>query len=322
MKFDISKVTRLFSKMGRALKHVGPEIAIVGGTVGLVAAGVVACTKTPKAIEVIEKHKKGMAILDEANEKGEMANGETYSVEQYKQDKITVCTQTGVQFLKVYAVPLTIATISVVSILTGGKVFRKRLTSLGAAYALLEQNFGKYRNNVIEKFGKDVDDELRFGTKKTLVEKEVVDENGEKKTVLEEAKTTTYDGYSQYARFFDESSTEWNKDGGRNLSFVTQIQSWANDRLRLEGVLFLNDVYKMLGLARTEAGQHVGWVYDPSNSTIDNYVDFGITDILRDKTKVKEYMTDQERTILLDFNCDGRIDKEFTKFENRPFFKR
>lgn len=322
MKFDISKVTRLFSKMGRAIKHAGPEIAIISGTVGLVTAGVIACTKTPKAIEIIEQHKKDMDILAEANEKGAMANGEPYPVEQYKQDKITVCTQTGLKFLKVYAIPLTLAAVSVVSILSGGKVFRQRLTSLGAAYALLEQNFGKYRDGVIEKFGKDIDDELRFGTKTELVEKEVIDENGNKKTELEEVKTTTYDGHSDYARFFDESSIYWEKDGGRNLAFVQQVQAWCNDQLRNEGVLFLNDVYKQLGIARTEAGQHVGWVWDPNNDKIDRYVDFGITDILTDKARVKEFMTDRERTLLLDFNCDGRIDREFEKFEKIPCIKR
>ena len=61
----------------------------------------------------------------------------------------------------------------------------------------------------------------------------------------------------------------------------------------------------MLGIERTKAGQIVGWVYDEDNPLGDNYVDFGIYDINREKSR--DFVNGYERVILLDFNVDGNI---------------
>jgi hypothetical protein len=87
--------------------------------------------------------------------------------------------------------------------------------------------------------------------------------------------------------------------------FLRAQQQYANDKLRANGHLFLNEVYDMLGIPRTKAGQVVGWVYDAENPIGDNYVDFGIYDIHRET--VRNFVNGYERTILLDFNVDGNI---------------
>lgn len=108
--------------------------------------------------------------------------------------------------------------------------------------------------------------------------------------------------YSIYARFFDESSSVWSKDAEQNLTFLKLQQQNANAKLKVQGYLFLNDVYDMLGIARTKAGQVVGWVYDENNTRGDNYVDFGIY-----KDGNRTFVNGYERSILLDFNVDGNI---------------
>lgn len=321
MKFDISKVTRLFCKMGRGLKNAAPEIAIVGGVVGMVGAAVIACKETPKAMKQIEEHKEKMKIVDDSLENGVTAAGETYSEEDAKHDRTMILVQDGLQIVKTYAPALILATVSIVSILAGGKIFRKRVTALTSAYALLESRFGKYRDGVIEKFGADIDKELRYGVKNTLVEEKTTDENGNEKTEVKEAKTTTYNGYSDYARIFDETNPYWQKDGKFNLTFLQTRETWMCDKLRIKGVLFLNEVYEELGFERTPEGQLVGWVYDPSNPMTDNYVSFGLTDIYRDKDLVNNIMHNRERSFMLDFNCDGRILEKFAKFEKVPMTK-
>lgn len=107
---------------------------------------------------------------------------------------------------------------------------------------------------------------------------------------------------STYARFFDETSNDWDNDPEYNYMFLTTMQRWANDMLRSRGYLFLNEVYKTLGLVETQAGQIVGWVYDTNNPFIDNFVDFGLPKGSRKKV-IKEF----EKPILLDFNVDGVI---------------
>ena len=89
--------------------------------------------------------------------------------------------------------------------------------------------------------------------------------------------------------------------------FLKSEQNYANDRLKARGYLFLNEVYERLGIPPTKAGQIVGWVYDPNNPNHngDNYVDFGLYNIHKEKTR--DFVNGYEEVILLDFNVDGPI---------------
>lgn len=124
-----------------------------------------------------------------------------------------------------------------------------------------------------------------------------IDEPVQKST--EESKETI--SYSQYARFFDESCPNWCKNSEYNLAFLRMQQLNATELLRTHGYLFLNDVYHMLGIPRTKAGQVVGWIYDP-DGTGDNYVDFGLYD-----EKNRQFINGCKENVLIDFNVDGII---------------
>ena len=87
--------------------------------------------------------------------------------------------------------------------------------------------------------------------------------------------------------------------------FLKDQQRYANDLLKSKGHLFLNEVYDMLGIPRTKAGQVVGWIYDEKHPVGDNFVDFGIYDIYNERAR--DFVNGYERTILLDFNVDGNI---------------
>ena len=87
--------------------------------------------------------------------------------------------------------------------------------------------------------------------------------------------------------------------------FLKAQQELANHILRAHGFLFLNEVYDMLGIDKSLAGQVVGWVYDTSQDDHgDNYVDFGIQEVYR---KLSDAPGDYEKVFLLDFNVDGSI---------------
>ena len=90
-----------------------------------------------------------------------------------------------------------------------------------------------------------------------------------------------------------------------NRFFLLRQQDQANERLKARGYLFLNDVYEMLGIPKTKAGQIVGWVYDTNMPNGDNYVDFGIFNAYSEQAR--DFVNGYERTILLDFNVDGNI---------------
>ena len=48
-------------------------------------------------------------------------------------------------------------------------------------------------------------------------------------------------------------------DKEKDEFFLKAQISYANELLKHRGYLFLNDVYDMLGCARTKAGQFLGW---------------------------------------------------------------
>ena len=119
----------------------------------------------------------------------------------------------------------------------------------------------------------------------------------------EESKQETKHEYSGYARAFDELCFAWSKNRFENLTFLKCQEEYATTKLKAKGHLFLNEVYDMLGLARSKEGQVVGWIYDKDNPVGDNYVDFGLEE-LYDRGVFDDDSTD---LILLDFNVDGMI---------------
>jgi hypothetical protein len=224
-----------------------------------------------------------------------------------KKDITIVYAQTGVKLLKLYAPSVILGTLSLGSIVTSNSIQRKRNAALTAAYITIDKSFKDYRSKVIERFGDTIDRELRHGIKQIEVDETLVDENGEEKVSKEKVEVVEKNNKfpSDYARFFDETNPNWEKSSEYNLMFLRAQQSYANDILRSCGHIFLNDVYKMLGIPETKAGQIVGWIYNPDDETIDNYVDFGIYEINREKSR--DFVNGYERSILLDFNVDGPI---------------
>ena len=107
---------------------------------------------------------------------------------------------------------------------------------------------------------------------------------------------------SHYACWFDETCAGWTKCAENNKLFLLCQQEYANEKLKAKGFLFLNEVYEMLGMPRTKAGQMVGWAYDKDNQTGDNFVDFGLY-----APHNANFINGYERSVLLDFNVDGDI---------------
>ncbi len=140
------------------------------------------------------------------------------------------------------------------------------------------------------------------------------EETGKEKKVKKTAFVVNPSDISGYARFFEKYTKDeegnsvlnphWETNNEYNLMFLKAQESYANDLLRAKKRLFLNDVYEMLGMPRTKAGQVVGWVYDPEHPVGDNYVDFGL---YADNLSYSDFANGFDTAILLDFNVDGNI---------------
>jgi len=312
MKLKIgNKAGRLFNKAGLSIKKHSPEIFMVAGIAGTVASTVMACKATGKVTEIVEEARTTASVIRKGIETGYI-NDKECSVEDGQKALTVLYAQTGVQVLKEYAPAIIIGTLSITSIVAGHNILKKRNLALAAAYAVVDKGFKEYRKNVVDRFGEETDKELRHGIKAKMVETEVLDEDGNtliKKEIVNEVRQDDVSKHSEFARCFDASCKDHRKDSEANLMFLRRQQDWANERLMSRGFLFLNEVYEMLDFPRSQAGQVVGWMYDPNNKTKgDNYVDFGIY-----KPENARFVNGLEHTIWLDFNVDGVIYDEFWK---------
>lgn len=311
----MNKVSGAFGKVSFKLQKHSPEILMAVGVVGVVASAVMACRATLKVEEIVDDTKEKMDKIHESKEKGCTAVGMDYSVEDAKKDTALVYVQTGFKFVKLYAPAVTLGALSVTSILASNNILRKRNVAIAAAYTAVDKSFKDYRSRVIERFGQEVDKELRYNLKAEKTTETVVDEEtGEKKKVKKTSFVVNPSDVSGYARFFEKYTMDeegnsvlnphWESNNEYNLMFIKAQENYANDLLKAKKRLFLNEVYEMLGLPATKAGQIVGWVYDPDHPIGDNYVDFGL---YSDNLNYSDFVNGMDPAILLDFNVDGNI---------------
>ena len=301
MKINVKTAAK--KAMFNVKKH-SPEILIVAGIAGVVTSAVMACKATMKVNEVLAETKENIdKVHDVMADQG--ISEKEYSKEDSARDLAIIYGKAGVKLVKLYGPAVALGGLSLTAIVCSNNILRKRNVALAAAYTAIDTSYKQYRSRVIEKFGENVDREMKYGIKAVQIEEKTVDENGKKKTVKKTVEVVNPYDYSDYARFFDVGNPNWEKDSEYNLMFLKRQQAYANDKLKANGYLFLNEVYDMLGIPKSKAGQVVGWIYDPENGTGDNYVDFGIYNVNREAAR--DFVNGYERTILLDFNVDGNI---------------
>ena len=295
-------VNGYFKVEGKARKY-SPEILAGVGVVGVVTSAVMACKATTKLNDILDESKETIDKIKEVKEDPKYT--EKYSEEDAKKDLYITYVQAGVKVAKLYAPSVILGASSLTCLLASNNILRKRNAAISAAYMTVDKSFKEYRSRVAERFGEEVEKEIRYNIKAQEIETKVVDEDGNETTVVETVKAVDPNLYSDYARFFDESCEAWQRDPEYNLMFLRSQQQYCNDLLKSRGRLFLNEVYRMLGIPETKAGQVVGWVYDAEFPVGDNFVDFGIYDMT--KERVRAFVNGDEPNILLDFNVDGNI---------------
>ena len=294
-----------FNKIGFQIQKKSPELLVAAGIAGVVVSAVMACKATIKASEVAEEAKETIDEIHEIEEKGITRAGNPYSIEDTKKDLTTTYLQTGVKYAKLYAPSVILGAASITCIVASHRVLKKRNIALAAAYTTMER------------FGEQVEKEIRYNIKAKEIKKTVVDETGKKEKVKEVVDVPAVDGwdpsqYSPYARRFDETHPNWTKNPEMNRFYLKARQAQANDMLKARGHLFLNEVYDMMGFPRTKAGAVVGWLYDPKRPELgDSYVDFGMYEI-QEGEDFESYV----KSYILDFNVVGDITNDIADHQN------
>ena len=288
-------------------KQHAPQIMIVGGVVGSAVATGLAIYATYKAQEPIGEAQAELDAIEETKKKFD-----DYSDEAMKKDKRKVYNKLAVDLIKLYAPSVGVGIASAASILGGAGILNKRYTNTALGLASVTSSFKDYRKGVIERYGEDVDKQIRYGLKEVETKEKVTDENGKTTTVKKKilvADTSKTDPKDEYCRVFDWSNPYWENELCYNFIFLNAQQSYFNDMLRINGHVFLNDVLKALGFPPTRAGQEVGWNYNEESDT-DGYINFRAQEIkipLKKVNKNGDEIIEYRDAIALDFNVDGSI---------------
>lgn len=308
-KFDMKNVTRAFHKVGFSLKKRSPEILVVVGIAGVVTSAVMACKATTKLNDVVEKGKTAINDVHDkaADVEAGIISAEEYTPEIQRKELAMAYVKTGCDLVKLYAPAVTVGVLSLTAIVSSHNILRSRNLALASAYAATEKLFKEYRGRVVDRFGNEIDRELRYGIKTKEVEEVIVNEDGSEVTQKKTIKVVEDVSPDEFTRFFDEYNPNWVKDANRNKFFVMEVERFANQKLQTQGYLFLNDVYEALGFDKTAAGQVVGWTYNKGNPASEGCVSFGIFDDVYTNRAKAAFVNEYEKSVLLDFNHEGNI---------------
>lgn len=294
MKLNMQKMVK---SCAIVLRQKLPQILVYGGCVGVVIGGVKACCDSMAMPELLDDHKERV-------EKVHKNHQDEPDSKEEKRELVTAYATTGAEIVKLYAVSVSIEAVSIISILAGNNVLRKRNLALAAACSEITASFNTYRGKVVEKYGQAADDELRFGITQAKIEETVVDEDGKTKKVKKTV--DVMNGLpSDYARYFAHGEARgWEQNDNYNELFLKGQQNAANHILYTNKILFLNDIYDMLGIDRSISGQAVGWIMDEDSEESDCHVDLRFRKVYRESADAEN---GYESVWLIDPNVDGPI---------------
>lgn len=288
-----SKLTQLAGHQQLLASKNSPHILFGVGVAGVIGSTVLACRATLKLETVMGNTARDLEIAHTLEHKD-------YTQEDKRKDIAIIYGRVAMDIGKLYGPAVVLGVASIGALTKSHTILHERNVALTAAYTAVDKAFNKYRERVVEKYGEDEDRELRYESEQV----EVIDSQGKKAKLIRAA-----DGApSMYARFFDPYSQNWSKEPEYNLLFLRSQQSYVNDMFKARGHMFLNEVYRELGLSDTKAGSVVGWIMTEDS---DNFIDFGIWD--ETNQKAIDFVNGREGSILLDFNVDGVI---FDKIES------
>lgn len=293
---------------GLFLKAHTPEILVGSGVVGFVVTVVQACKATTKAHDILETKEDALADNDAA------LKDEIISQKVYDENARIINRNARWMLIKAYTPMATGMAVSVILVLGGYRMINGRLVKTAAAYKILEDGFGRYRENVRDEFGEETDwrmlnsirpERLEAANAEREANREIEADKKRKRKNYEKRRTAHQEVYS---KFFDQYSDRWRRSWTPEQvwEYLRQKQREANDMLNIRKHIFLNEVYDLLGLDRTEEGAVVGWILTKSNPN--SKVDFGLEDMPEEeRRKFLSAERNEDIKIWLHFNPDGLI---------------
>lgn len=339
-------IKETWSNLMYGLEEQSPKIKIFVGVAGLVTAGVLACKATLKLREKTESERKAFKDIHKikaAKDRKKLgindtivvnkSEGETeevdnvpvderisediqnaYSDKDYAKDVIKTSLSYGKKIFMLYGLPVCIAVVSAGLIFNGTKVLNARNLAMSAAYASLDAAFKNYQGRVKERFGEEVENEIRYGLEPAKIKEKVKDEDGNEKVVTKKVEVAKQDptSCSPYAFIFDSRFGEYVDDIDMCETFLRGVQHEMNAKFTYKKKKYqvLNGLYDKLGAPEefyTAASMRVGWLRKSEDG--DGCVNLRIQRIFIPDTDGKRMVP----AILVDPNVEGDIYSKISK---------
>lgn len=302
MKLDIKKkAIELKSQMQFDLKKKSPDILIAVGFIGIGVTIINACIVTKNELNPVieESHKE----IEDVHERKDLCSNAVY-----RKDLTLAYGKNAYNYAKLYRFPIFMGLFSSACIMKSYDILKKRNLYTAAALYSTEEAFRFYRQNVVDRFGEKVDEELKYGGKIETIKHTVVDEDGKEKTVKEDVMVVSPDNRpSQYAIKFDQNCANWSPSPDYRRMYVKQMEEYANrvfnSRGEKNGYLFLNEAIDLIDdEQRKKSGQVAGWY--KKNPNDDGRIKFNLVQtFVRDEDDPDRIYEED----WIDFNVDGNI---------------
>ena len=235
------KAMQLIGKVKLGAKRNAPELLLGGALITGTATVVLTGRASIKAKELADQRAVDKAAMAYKLSK------DGYTEEEIEVEIRKTFASYALSLAKEYAVPVALYAATVSMIFASYKIQKDRQLALSASLAACTAAYNKLVNK------------LRNGAAAGLTAQEVLDGIEAKQHVDPETGEVIIEKYqgepidtSVYQVRFDEYSTVWEKDKFQNEMTLKCEENWANDKLRIDGFVFLNDVYDRLGLPRKE----------------------------------------------------------------------
>lgn len=287
MNFNVigKAATFAWHRGGLLLAKHAPEILLGLGVGGFVSTVVMASVATTKLGDVTESAKKDFEAV-----KTKLKDDPNFKSDDAVRENAKIYGKAIVKIAQLYGPAVVVGTLSVGALTGSHVILKKRNVALAAAYKAVSDKYARYRENMEQHVGSDLE---------TEAQSEVTPKAAEPKKKPE----GKIGRKTPYSFWFDKTSTlQWQGDEMCNSFFLRTQESMANDKLASHGHLMLNEVLDGLGLKRRKYGWTVGWVRGNKNG--DGYVSFGL-DSANGPERVSE--RGEPRPWFLDMNVEGNI---------------
>lgn len=293
----MSKIKSIMDMAKLKVKAKSPEICFITG-IGLGLGSIVLAARAGmKTPSILEQRRKEIEEIE--NALADEHKDYEYTEEDAHEDVKRANKIATVELLKVYSPVAALAGASLFLLYKGQAIQAERVATLSTALNSTQAILTGYRERVATYLGKEKEEQVFRGMKKSqsidpetgeLHETETIDPKAEEQFVI-------------FERVFDDTSKLWKDEAWTNQNTLYDVEAYLNRILQERalysgiGVLTFNEALKMCGIPQCPEGFTLGWWYSDDHRSV---ISLGLD-------KDSRFINGLSKDAHLTFNVEGDI---------------